>query len=88
MYSIDYCGQRLGYCSETGEAQERYRPGTPVTLYFVMVATDFSYTFLLDGNPISPDYDHDKGFVIRFVMPEHDVKLQCITRNTMVLEQE
>lgn len=31
-------------------------------------------------------YDREKGFVLRFTMPDHDVKLQCFSRNTMLVD--
>ena len=66
---------------------DSYRAGEEVVLYFFMIATDTNYTFLLDGEPINPDYSHDKGYIIRFIMPDHDVRLECVQRNLMVREQ-
>jgi hypothetical protein len=55
-----------------------------VTLYFDLVATDTDYSFLLDGEPIHYTYDDQKGFVIQFTMPDHDVKLEYDSRNSML----
>ena len=67
-------------------ARSEYYAGEQVVLYFYMVATDTNYTFLLDGEKIYPDYQTGKGYIIHFIMPEHDVKLQCISRNSMIRE--
>ena len=65
-------------------AKDEYRAGETVTVYFDMIATDTDYSFYLDGERINPGYDEGKGFVITFTMPEHDVKLSCESRNSMV----
>ena len=64
-------------------ARTERKAGEEVVLYFLMVATDTDYRFVLDGEQIQPGYEHSKGYIIRFTMPEHDVKLQCQTRNSM-----
>ena len=65
-------------------AKDMYRAGTTVTLYYDLIATDTDYKFLLDGEYIPFTYDDKKGFVIEFVMPEHDVTLECEMRNSML----
>lgn len=70
------------------EPRDEFREGEEVELYFYMIATDTNYTFLLDGKPIYPDYQSGKGYIIRFTMPDHDIKLECIHRNTMVIEMQ
>ena len=57
--------------------------GEEVVLYFPMVATDTDYRFILDGTEIRQEYDSRKGFIIRFTMPEHDVTLRYLQRNSM-----
>ena len=79
-YQVDYCGSKDCYSN----AKDSYRAGTEVTLYFDLVATDTDYSFLLDGEPIHYTYDDQKGFVIQFTMPNHDVKLECDSRNSML----
>ncbi len=64
-------------------ARKTFRAGEQVVLYYFMLATDTDYRFLLDGEQIFPEYETSKGYIIRFTMPEHDVKLQCQTRNSM-----
>ena len=79
-YRVDYCGIKDMY----GNARDSYRAGSEVTLYFDLIATDTDYFFCLDGERIRFDYDEKRGFVIRFTMPEHDVKLECRTVESML----
>lgn len=65
-------------------AKDYYRAGSKVVLYYDLIATDTDYSFLLDGEHISFTYDEKKGFVIEFVMPEHDVNLECRQVNSML----
>ena len=65
-------------------AKDYYRAGSKVVLYYDLIATDTDYFFLLDGEHISFTYDEKKGFVIEFVMPGHDVKLECRQVNSML----
>ena len=81
-YKVDYCGQKLAYQN----AKDEYRVGEQVTLYFDMIATDTDYSFTLDGAQLMRDYDPKKGFVLSFTMPDHDVKLHCLSRNTMLID--
>lgn len=81
-YKVDYCGQKMAYQN----AKDAYRAGEKVTLYFDMIATDTNYSFTLDGAELMRDYDPKKGFVLHFTMPDHDVKLHCFSRNTMLIE--
>ena len=78
-YNVDYCGAKDLYRG----AKDSYKAGAKVKLYFELVATDTDYSFELDGESLNFTYDNKKGFIIRFTMPEHDVKLECITRNSM-----
>lgn len=78
-YNIDYCGSKYCYSN----AKDSYKAGSKVTLYFELIATDTDYSFTLDGKPLNWSYDEKKGFVIEFTMPEHDVKLECHSKNSM-----
>ena len=78
-YNVDYCGGKSFYT----DAEDAYRPGEEVTLYYHIVATDTDYSFYLDGELLNVTYDAYNGYVIRFTMPEHDVKLECEMKNTM-----
>lgn len=79
-YNVDYCGSKGCYSN----AKDSYKAGTKVTLYFELIATDTDYSFTLDGEPVDWSYDEKKGFVIEFIMPEHDVKLECHSKNSML----
>lgn len=79
-YNVDYCGSKGCYSN----AKDSYKAGTKVTLYFELIATDTDYSFTLDGEPVGWSYDEKKGFVIEFTMPEHDVKLECHSKNSML----
>ncbi len=78
-YKVDYGGRMDSY---TG-AKASYRPGQTVVLYYEFIATDTDYSFYLDGKPLRYTYDESKGFRIEFTMPEHDVKLECRSVNSM-----
>lgn len=79
-YRVDYCGSKSFYSN----AKDSYRAGTAVELHFDLVATDTDYSFYLDGSTEGLDVQGTgNGFIIRFTMPEHDVKLEYETRNTM-----
>lgn len=79
-YGVDYCGSKDMYRN----ARDSYRAGAEVTLYYEMIATDTDYFFYLDDERIRVEYDEKKGFVVRFTMPEHDVKLEVITVESML----
>ena len=79
-FNVDYCGSKYCYSN----AKDSYKAGSKVTLYFELIATDTDYSFTLDGEPVKWTYDAEKGFVIEFTMPHHDVKLQCHSRNSML----
>ncbi len=78
-FSIDYCGQKDFYKG----AKDSYRHGQMVVLYYYIIATDTGYSFYLDGKSIKTEYSEKKGFIIRFVMPERNVKLECKSHNSM-----
>ena len=91
LFSIDFSGQAYAYLNEPYDRNKepkpvrtQYRAGEQVVLYYPMIATDTDYTFLLDGTQIRPDYERSKGFIISFLMPDHDVTVKCIERNTML----
>ena len=90
MYNIDYGGAKFAFQDDNGkEPKDRYQAGEVVTLCFFMVATDTSYSFFLDDEQLNPvDFSWEKGFVLRFTMPEHDVKVSYSMRNTMIWEPD
>ena len=77
-YRIDYAGKK---------PPEQARAGEEVVIYYPMIATDTDYTFLVDGCYFRPDYQRDKGFILRFVMPDHDITIECKERNSMLPEE-
>ncbi|MBQ3417001.1 MAG: hypothetical protein IJH32_04125 [Ruminococcus sp.] len=79
-YKVDYCGQKDCYSN----AKDSYRAGQTVTLYYELIATDTDYSFYLDGKSIKFNYNEKKGYEIMFVMPQHDVTLECRMENSMV----
>lgn len=81
-YTVDYCGMKACYT----RARDSYKSGEKVLLFYQYVATDTNYGFYLDGERLSCDYHDKRGFIIRFVMPEHNVKLECIAKNLMADE--
>ena len=78
-YSVDYCGEKSMYDG----AMDAYQAGKEVVLYYPITASDTNYIFRLDGEKLlNVEYDNEKGyFIIRFTMPDHDVKLECVTEN-------
>ncbi len=78
-YEVDYCGEQQMYDG----AKDSYTPGKEVTLRYTLIASDTSYAFYLDGEELDVEYDSNKGYFIRFTMPDHDVRLECMTKNTM-----
>ena len=78
-YSVDYCGLKDFFQG----AQDKYAAGEQVTLYFDLIATDTDYVFYVDGEVVSGSYDEEKGYVISFVMPAHDIKVEFTAENSM-----
>lgn len=77
-YRVDYCGEKSSYSG----AKSAYKAGAEVKLYYKNFRTDTEYSFYLDGEYLPLEFDA-KGAVIRFVMPDHDVKLECVARSSM-----
>ena len=79
-YKVDYCGAKDFYSN----AKDTYKAGEEVELIFDLVATDTDYTFYLDGKTENLDvHGTSNGFVIRFTMPDHDIKLDYSEKNSM-----
>lgn len=78
-FRVDYCGRKDSYKG----AKDTYRAGQTVKLYYNIIATDTDYSFYLDGKSIKTEYSEKNGFLIYFVMPSHDVKLECRSYNSM-----
>ena len=79
-YKVDYCGAKDFYSN----AKNTYKAGEEVELIFDLVATDTDYTFYIDGKSENLDvHGTGNGFLIRFTMPDHDVKLSYSEKNSM-----
>lgn len=83
-YHVDYDGRKSAYTN----AKDAYRAGETVRLYYEIIAMDTDYSFFLDGQRINYTYDDAHGFVIKFEMPAHDVKLTCRMENSMMYNPE
>lgn len=92
IYTIDFCGQDYDYANEITKngvpqfvpVRKQYKAGEEVVIFYPRIATDTDYSFILDGKQIRPDYQTRKGYIIRFTMPDHNVSLKCISRNSML----
>lgn len=82
LYEIDYCGLDNFY----EKAKSFYIEGELVILRYSLIATDTDYSFTLDGESV--DYTYRNGaFEICFKMPDHNVKLECHSVNTMIINE-
>ena len=79
-YRVDYGGDKDSFKG----AKDSYSAGSKVTLYYDMIATDTDYSFYIDGERINPDYSESKGYIIRFTMPAHDIKVEVKSVNSMI----
>lgn len=78
-YQVDYDGCKDSFRG----AKDSYRAGAKVKLYYDYVATDTDYSFFLDDERLSPDFNGFHTYIIRFTMPDHDVKLTMESHNSM-----
>lgn len=83
-YKVDYNGQKSAFTN----AQDYYRAGQNVRIYYNFIATDTDYTFYLDDEKINPQYEEGKGYVIEFKMPERDVSVKVLTKNSMLYDPD
>ena len=67
-----------------------YEPGEEVTMVYDRryIGTDTDYCFSSEDVDFSCDYEQGKGYVIRFIMPEHDVEIQVTAKNTMTFDPD
>ncbi len=81
QYRVDYDGHRNAYSG----AKDSYPAGETVTVYYDYryIGSDTDESFYLDGERRRFSYEDGKGYRIQFVMPEHEVKLECRTENSM-----
>ena len=79
-YRLIFDGDEFAYKN----IKSGYKEGENVTVYFDMIATDTNYSFFVDDEPINPGYETSLGYIISFKMPDHDVKIKCISQNSML----
>lgn len=82
LYEIDYCGLENFY----ENAKSVYKEGELVVLRYSLIATDTDYSFTLDGESVAYSYKNG-AFEISFNMPNHNVKLECHSVNTMAIKE-
>lgn len=82
LYKIDYDGCRDRF----KDARSMHKAGQNVTVYYKekYIATDTDYSFYLDGERLNGTFVKGKGIKLSFTMPDHDVKLCCSAKNSMV----
>ena len=81
-YNVDYNGSKDSFKG----AKDKYTAGASVKLIYrkELIGTDTDYSFYLDNERLNPEYTQNKGYIIRFKMPEHDVKISVKSVNSMV----
>ena len=83
-YRIDYAGKKYWFCAMTKSGKqiappEQAKAGEEVVIYYPM---------MVDGCYFRPEYQRDKGFIFRFVMPDHDITIECNERNSMLPDMD
>ena len=75
---------RLSFENSGFEApKEMYAPGERVKVTYNLIGTDTDYTFYSDDVEFKQDYDPKQGYILRFVMPDHDVTLGVNSYSSM-----
>ncbi len=87
MILLGGCGTKK-YTVSFGEGyvpleKTKYAAGESVSVSFDMIATDTDYSFFSDDVEFEQSYDPARGYVFTFTMPDHDVKIDMRTRNSM-----
>ena len=80
-YKIDFHGAEGDFRG----VKKSYAAGERVTVYYPFIATDTDYLFFIDAESVNYQYDDKRGFVISFIMPDHDVSLTYTHRNSMTV---
>ena len=89
MFSLFGCGAakyRLNLDGGLESKKTSYAAGERVTVYYGMIATDTDYSFSSEDVELEQSYDDDHGYVLEFVMPDHDVTINVDSRNTMMYD--
>ena len=83
-YQVDYDGEKELWSG----AKDSYRAGSTVTIYYTLIISDADLTFRIDGEKVSALWKEGKGYRLRFVMPEHDVKITTEVVESMMYMEE
>ena len=78
-YKVDYDGGKIFYEG----AQDFYPAGAQVELLCTLMPSDIDISFYLNGEYLDAEYDEQKGYILRFTMPEEDVLLECRSRESV-----
>lgn len=65
-----------------------YPKGAQVEVVLEIWATDTDYTFYLNGESVKASFDYQRGYLISFPMPGHDVRVTYDARSSMAWESE
>ena len=63
--------------------KKSYRENDMVEIWYSFIRTDTDYSFSVNVDEFDLSFENGKGYVIRFVMPAHDVHVKVTSRNTM-----
>lgn len=71
-----------------GDIPHEYEEGQAVRLVYGLIPTDTDCSFSFWGLEERPEiiYTEDEGYIISFIMPSCDVKLEAVLKNSMVVE--
>lgn len=78
-YKVDYHGQKNLFDG----AKENYLEETEVEIAYSCIATDTDYSFYADGKEVCAEWNDKRGYIIRFTMPDHDIEVFCVEKNSM-----
>ena len=78
-YKVDYDGGKMFFEG----AKDAYRAGEQVEVVCTLLMTDVDTSFYLDGEYLKAEYDDRKGYILRFTMPEKDVRLEVRFTDSM-----
>ena len=81
-YNVDY-GE---YFQSFVKAKKSYPAGEVVKLYFKDYSDGDGFTFIVDGEKINPSFNEEKGYIVMFTMPEHDISVRVNKFNDTDLE--
>ena len=81
-YRVDYLGKKNLF----ENAERSYEAGVEVTLYYDQIADGMDYVFFLDDEQLDAELSEDKGYIVSFTMPDHDVVLKVGEREISATE--